>query len=186
MKKCENCGSNKTKRTVKTILRTVCILLVCVFTCSAIGFLSGGFTNRDVKTWFEKDRNPDNLIDNKKYTVKDGATFGKGISLVVKDDGVIKFSGKATSDNEFTLTVLTLPAGTYTISGCASGVDTWGLRAQYGNEAYYAGTDSDTFVLTAETDVSIIAYINTDQSGLGKVIYPVLNSGEEPVSFYTK
>ena len=166
---------NKTKRTLKRIGLILAIALV--------GGVFGAFAASGT-SMFDRDLNPDNLIKVENYVVKDKDDNGNGIDVKVDDDGVIKLNGKATADDEYTVTELVLEPGEYTLSGFKSDKSKVGLKATFGTSEHYAGTSSDTFVLESSTTVTIVVYVADDHYCLNTTIKPVLVTGDEAGEFY--
>lgn len=75
----------------------IAVIAVVVALVSLIGFLTSGFTNKDASTWFDKDRNEDNLIE-AKYTDGETKATGVGINFTAKKNGELLIDGKATAD----------------------------------------------------------------------------------------
>lgn len=165
----------KTKRTLKRIALILAIAVMGgVLGAAAVGGLSS----------MKKEVNPDNLIKVEDYAIKDKDDLGRGIDATVKEDGTIKLTGRATSDNEFLVTSIVLEPGKYTISGCNSNKDASGLKAVFGSSEYYAGTAEDTFEIESTTTVNIYAYVKEDTVCINKTIRPVLVEGDTPGEFY--
>lgn len=174
----------KKKRTLRTI--AICALLVIVSTISlsVVGFASDGFQNKDVMTWLDKEVNEKNLIKAENYQIEDEQDDGKGIKARVNEDGVIKLSGKATSDNSFVVCTVELAPGEYTISGVKS-TDNYGLQVTGAdNLIAKAGTSSDTFTIETAQTVTVSIYVTEDTWLFNKKITPVLVSGADAGDFY--
>ena len=174
----------KKKRTIRSIALIALMAVVCTISVSVVGFASNGFKDKDVASWIERDLNEENLIKVDSYKIKDEQDDGKGIKARVNDDGVIKLSGKATSENSFTVCTVELPAGKYTISGLKSG-DNYGLKVVGANNlGAKAGTSSATFVLESPQTVTVAIYVAEDTILFNKTVKPVLVSGAEAGDFY--
>ncbi len=173
----------KKKRTLRTI--AICALLVIVSTISlsVVGFASDGFQNKDVLTWIKKDVNEENLIKADAYVIKDDQDDGKGIKARVSEDGVIKLTGRATSDNSFTVCTVELAPGTYTISGAKSG-DDFGLKVVGPNLEAKSGTSSATFTLDTAQVVTVSIYVAQDTLLFNKKITPTLVTGTKAGNFF--
>ena len=168
----------KTKRMLK---RVGIFLLVAI-----LGGLTASFA-MTAANGFDRELNPENIIDVDKYTVKDGDSSGKGIKVSVNDDGVIKLNGEASENDEYTVTTLSLAAGTYTISGYDSNSKGVTLKAVYnGTITAISGTTYATFTLETETSVSIVITIAEDYYCFNTTIKPVLVEGDEAGDFYKK
>ena len=168
----------------------LCIVLVAVLCCGVLGGLSGGFSNWDVKTWFDKEVNPDNLLKVGEYSLE--STEGKiGIDVKVDEKGVIKLSGKATADFEEDVVTLKLNPGTYTLGGCESTINKSGLKISYNGIEHYAGIDDDeegaTFTITEEmgsVSATVFVFVADGERAPLLPIKPTLAKGEEEISFY--
>ena len=165
----------KTKRTIKRIA-----IILAIAVCGGIF----GAMAMNAMPSLEKETNPDNLIKAENYLIKDGEDNGRGVKLTVKDDGTIKMTGKATSDDTFIIDELTLEPGTYTISGVDSKLDGVGLKAVFGANEHYAGLNSDTFVLESATTVQIVLYAAEDSVSVSRTVRPVLVEGTAAGEFY--
>ena len=173
----------KKKRTIRSIALIALMAIVCTISVSVVGFASGGFQNSDVSSWVNRDVNEENLIKAENYVIKDEQDDGKGIKARVSDNGVIKLSGKATSDNSFVVTTVTLAPGTYTIGGMSSG-DSYGLKVVGPNLDAKAGTSSSTFTIETAQTVSVVIYVAQDTVLFNKTIKPVLVTGTQPGNFF--
>lgn len=168
----------KKKRTFKTVLTVVATVLVSTLLVSVVGFATSGFTNGDPQSWFQKERNPDNLIDVKEYLLEDGRDDGKGIKVKVDDDGVIKLNGKATSENNFRVAEVVLEPGTYTISGIKS-CDGYALEVIGANNLHAkAGISSATFTLEQTETVTVSIYVAEGTHLFNKTFQPCLVNGD--------
>lgn len=183
-------GSNKSKRGWRMV--GICALCTClaILGASLVGFISGGFSEKNPTNWFDKDRNPDNLLKVNDTYVKTHNT-NRGIDVKVDKNGVIKMSGKATSASSFTVQTVTLSAGTYTISGLANpNIDEFSMYAIYSEsgDRAYADTESATFTISEETSVQVVISWAKDYkiSLANQTIKPVLVKGETAGEFYAK
>ena len=174
----------KKKRTIRSIALIALMAIVCTISVSVVGFASNGFQDKDVVSWIERDVNEDNLIKVDAYQIKDEQDDGKGIKVRVNDDGVIKLSGKATSENSFVVCTVNLEPGQYTISGLKSG-DNYGLKVVGANNLEAkAGTSGATFTIETPQTVSVVIYVAEDTILFNKTVKPVLVSGTEAGDFY--
>lgn len=83
----------------KVSLANVAVIIICAVLASSaalagLGFMSKGFTNTDVGSWFERELNPDNLILKEDYNKKLPERLDNGLNLNWKDDGSIVLTGK--------------------------------------------------------------------------------------------
>lgn len=168
----------KKKRTFKKFFGIIATVLLCTLLVSVVGFATSGFTNGDPQTWFQKERNPDNLIDVKNYLLEDGRDDGKGIKVKVDDDGVIKLNGKATSENNFRVAEVVLEPGTYTISGIKS-CDGYALEVIGANNLHAkAGISGATFTIEQTETVTVNIYVAEGTRLVNKTFQPCLVEGD--------
>lgn len=109
------------------------------------------------------------------------------VTYVIKDDGTITVNGQASSSNPNTIGFsFTLPAGTYTLSGCPSGgsdltyrMDITGLSItaplEYGNGA--------TFTLTQTETGTARIRLNTNYNAQNLVFKPMIEVGSTKTDF---
>ena len=171
----------KTKKIWKRIgIGVAIVALLAVALALANGMLSGF-----------RDRNSDNLIKLDDNYLKSKKT-DYGLEVVVDDDGVIKLKGQTTRNEELIVQTVTLPAGTYTISGIAKpNLSKIVLRATWGEgNVAYAGLDSQTFTLEGETLVTVSIVVEGAEGDdntidfVNRTIKPVIIEGKEPGDFY--
>lgn len=178
------------------------VLVICtLFTTfvTAVGFFSEGFSNADPTTWFEKDNNPDNLIQKANYIDSLIDESEKGLKMDWKDDGSVVLSGKhddtsndASDYYTYAFVNVTLPEGTYVLStgnkNCRE--DLFGLHYKYGSgENFvqdYVGEDDVEIVLTEETTITISIFAANKERfwGINSYIRPILVEKGNAVEFY--
>ena len=177
-------GEKKTKK--KGFWKTVGIVLAALLSVALLGGIATVSLNS------LKERNPANLLKvDDTYLVDTNTAYG--LSVEVDEDGIIKFDGQSSRRQEIIVQKLKLEPGVYTLSGinkvditkmdlCA----TWGK----GNIAS-AGTDSATFELKEETEVTVSIVIAESNREVGdtvvwqnKTIKPVLVKGTTAGDFY--
>ena len=173
----------KKKRTLRSIAICAILCIVCTISISVVGFASEGFQNKDVMSWIDKQVNEANLIKADNYIIEDGQDDGKGIKARVNDDGVIKLSGNATSDNSFTVCELTLTPGQYTISGLKS-CDEYGLEVIGANLHAKSGTSNATFTIDTTQTVTVQIYVAEDTILFNKKVTPTLVLGADAGDFF--
>lgn len=167
----------------------IAVIAVVVALVSLIGFLTSGFTNKDASTWFDKDRNEDNLIV-AKYTDGETKATGVGINFTAKKNGELLIDGKATADTSFELCTLELPAGTYTLSGAPAGsLQTYYIDASYTNGSntvqwYGDFSGKCTVTLTAKTTIKIVVRVMEGCSVNNAKVTPTLVKGDKTGDFY--
>ena len=182
----------------KTKMIAICLLTV-VLTAFAVGALANitdGWRNWDSETWFEEDRNPENLLKLTTYT-SDLEYVDNGTNIVINPDGSLTFKQIKESANDedtyFTFATVTLNAGTYTYTGSPKGTSsTYKLIADYvfdeGGATIRVNADnagSCTFTLTERTEVTFKLFIaDKFVSEKGVTVHPTLASGSEKIDFY--
>ena len=167
----------------KKILKVVgIVLLMAMLLCVGVFAFRGGFN--DI---LGKDRNEKNLIQLDSGYIKTQNT-NRGVEIDVNDNGVIKLSGKATSDYSVNVASVKLPAGTYTISGLDEpDVNRLWMYVKYSGGEAIAGTEDATFTLNAEETVTVILSWAEDYNFnifTENKICPVIVEGNTPGDFY--
>ncbi|MBQ8141067.1 MAG: hypothetical protein IJ038_05165 [Clostridia bacterium] len=177
--------SYKTKRTLKTIAIAVVVTLTATLCASVVGFMSDGFENTEVSTWFEKEVNEANIIKvgAEGYVLAEEDDNGNGVTVKRDENGVIKLNGKSSADQSWIVGTFTLEAGTYTVSGVDSSLKC-GLKVTGPNIEVKAGTTNDSFTIEDTTTVTVSIYTAADAFFLNKTIKPVLVVGETAGEFY--
>ena len=138
-----------------------------------------------------RDRNPANLIKTGDGYLKSKVT-DYGLEVKVDENGAIHFDGQTSRNELLTVQTVTLGAGTYTISGIKDvDISKMYLAAKWGEgNIAYAGTESATFVLDAETEVTVVINIFGTEDGentiswANRTVLPVLVQDDEPGDFY--
>ena len=82
---------------------TLAAILVCAILGSSallagVGFMSKGFTNTDVGSWFQVDANENNLLKVEDYVEDIDKDLENGLKIDVKDNGKIVLSGTVKDD----------------------------------------------------------------------------------------
>ena len=183
--------NSKGKRIGKTIAMFLAGVLLCTGLVTAIGGLTSGFDNMNPTSWFEKDVNPDNLIKADAEDYISSQTLLSGVKIDVKENGAIKLTGEATQAGSVQVAAVELQPGKYTISGLKDASSTkFALIVKYGDgDVAFAGLESQTFEVTqAETVTVHIQWLEDYDFGsvIGTEVKPVLVSGTEAGSFYSK
>lgn len=169
----------------KTIGIIVLIVVLCTGILGVIGSITNGFTDFELRV-----ANEDNLIqvDNYKSTLEDKRE--DGLSIEVNDDGVIAITGenKTEADVEITICDVVLKADEYTLSANAKGVDdkTYYIKAvdtENDITVTVDSADSETFDVETDGTYSIIIVVCAGEE-INTTFKPVLNEGDEAVSFY--
>ena len=184
----------------KTILIAVVACLLVAVLVGVLANVTGGFRNWDVKTWNEKERNPENLLKLTSY-VDDREFLEDGTKIEIQPDGSLVLTQPAESENGsptyFEFAKLTLNPGTYTYTGSPDGTaTTYKLIADYthdkGGESGSIPVDvrvnadnsgSRTFTLETKTEVSFKLFIADTFAG-SATVYPTLADGEKAIDFY--
>ena len=169
------------KRSTKTLLVTVLIAVVCT---SCLGWLTAGFQNFDVQQRFEKERNPENLIEIDSVSLKSGR-HESGIDIDVDENGVVTLNG-TTGDEDVTLTYsnVALAAGDYILTGAENGsTGTYYLYVDVSNTITKGDFNGQFTVGTAGTfNISIMIKAETQLRNVK--LYPVVNEGTEAADFW--
>ena len=171
------------------VVRIVAITMAVLFVAGLASYFSGGF----VSEWFDKQRNPDNLIVMDDYVITEKVTRSEGVSLDVDELGVLTLDGKLESSTEIVIEVaeLKLEPGTYTLTGCDEpSMMTYNLEAQYVDAngatqkwtADYTTTRTQTF--TEDVTVKLVVRVQAGFEADKIEILPVLAKGKVPVDFY--
>lgn len=195
----------KSKKFSNLIAIIICVALAVSALTASLGFLSKGFTNTDVGSWFIRDVNEDNLIKEAAYYDNLPEELDNGLRVRWKDSGEIVLSGKVddgtvtndTIPTPITFATVNLEAGkTYTLSTGNKSCDkkTFGLVAEYidnegnkikefiGSEAYiidlseYSSSVDLTLSVFYENDVIYIPFVS--------YVRPTLVEGTSTGEFY--
>ena len=159
------------------------IVASTLLSCLLLGVVSGG------AGMFEKKRNEANLLDPKDYTIKSEDATGNGLSIDVCEDGSIKIKGETTASDSRVVSSVTLPAGTYTISGVKEPDKlNFSLYVEVLGQQYHAGTGNATFTLDSEQTVNVILSWGEDYKVpyANRVITPCIVEGQTAGEFYAK
>ena len=191
-------------------VKNLAVILVCaIFAGSAllaaVGFMSKGFTNTDVGSWFEKELNPDNLIKKENYNSKLDDELENGLKIKWKDNGEIVLSGKVDdtkitgeqSPAPYPFTSVTVePGEVYTISSGNKSCDekTFGLFVEWKDsdgvtQSVKVADDAvklDFSDYEEEVTLTISIYYQNDVTyfGLQSYLRPVLVEGDTAGEFY--
>ena len=174
-------ASYKTKKTWKTIgIIAAIIAIVALLLAISVPFINS-----------MRDRNPANLLKVNESYIDDQKT-DYGLEVTVDDNGAIYLDGQTSRNQLLTVQTVTLKAGTYTISGIKDvDISKMYLAAKWGEgNIAYAGTENATFVLDAETEVTVVISIEGTDGGentiswANKTILPVLVQDDKPGDFY--
>lgn len=169
--------------------RTIAILslLLVLVMVPLAGFATKGFQNWDrdsLKDQFTLKRNPDNLIDMKNVTLKDGKSDTSDVTVKVDDLGVVTLSGQASADEDITYATITLDAGTYTFTGAPdSTAKTYMLYLKSGDKLIRSDTGA-AFTVSASTKYTVIIRVLEDTQLNSVKIKPVVVSGDKAGDFY--
>ena len=198
---------NNTKRMSLSNLAVIviCSVLAASALLAGVGFLSKGFTNTDVQSWFERELNEDNLIKKADYDENIADELDNGLKLEVKDSGEIVLRGKVddkTINGEqdpepYAFTSITVDGGkVYTLStgnkNCS--LSTFGLVVVYvdaNGESQSVRVGSDPYVIdltgkTEQTTFTLKIFYENDVTyfGINSYIRPVLVEGDTAGEFY--
>lgn len=183
----------------------VCAVLAASTLLASVGFLSRGFTNTDVTSWFKRELNPDNLIKEENYVDNLEDELKNGLKVDYKDSGEIVLYGKVDDDSitgdqqpdPITFVSVTVdPGKVYTLSSGNKNVSekTFGLQCEWVDAngekvSAKAADDALKIDLTKHTEavtLTISFYYENDVTYLGIFSYlrPTLVVGESAGDFY--
>ena len=178
----------------------ICAVLASSALLAGVGFISKGFTNTDVGSWFERELNEDNLIKRSDYNKQLPDELDNGLKINWKDDGSIVLRGKVNDtsiDDEqdpaaLPFTSVTLQGGkVYTIStdnkNCSE--KTFGLLVQYDDVTERVGANEFVIDLSEKegyTNVVLSIFYENDVTyfGINSYIRPVLIREGSTGGFY--
>ena len=176
--------------TTKSVLIWVVIVALLV---GVIGFISGGFTKKDISDW-GRTRNPENLLD---YTFPVEEKLFSGLVMKIDEYGVIRIKGELkeqlTSSGapryiqwSYELGKVLLSAGKYTLT--CEGANNAAIVGQYKDASgkvvdWVSDSNKKTLVFDEATEVTFSARIF--KSGpINLTLYPILNKGANPINYY--
>ncbi len=169
----------------RKIGKTILIIVATILCLGLVAGVGGALYEKVIA-----ERNPDNLLKVDDTYIKSQKT-NYGLEIDVDDNGVIKLEGNTSANEELVVQTVTLPAGTYTISGIEKpNIAKMTLAAKVDGNSYYAGLSNDTFTLEAEKAVTIVINVQTGEGDektidyVNRTIKPVLVKGEEIGDFY--
>ena len=178
----------------------ICVVLACSALLAGVGFMSKGFTNTDVSSWFERELNEDNLIKKSNYDKQLPDDLANGLNINWKDDGSIVLTGKVddtTLNDEqdpdpIPFTSVTLRGGkVYTLStsnkNCSE--KTFGIEVKYDDVVHRVGADEYIIDLSEKedyTEVCLSIFYENDVTyfGINSYIRPVLIPEGSTGGFY--
>ncbi len=176
------------KKSTRNLIITACAVILVVVT---LGMLTSGFQNWKLSEIKDnalekiiKERNPDNLIETVALeTAKDPTS---DVNFKVDKYGRVKLSGTASADSTVAYATVTLPAGTYYLTGDDEGSSnkTEYLAIFDGSNQLVARADMGSFVVASEATYTIAIVVFEDaQFGYGVEIAPVLSTAEDTPFF---
>lgn len=174
------------KRTKQMVVWTVFVLAIVI----ALGALTSGFTvwkPDDIKTKFEKKRNPDNLITLEDITLKSGKSSASDVIYEVDENGVVTLNGQASAQEDIVYAKIVLPAGTYTFTGAPySSNKTYllGLRKTGTTDVPNPRSESGAFQVTTSATYDVIIRVMEDCAFNNVEILPVIVEGDTAGEFY--
>ena len=178
----------KLRKSTRNTLIIVAISLLLIVT---LGALTQGFTNFKWESIKEtaiekvvKERNPDNLIETVALeTAKDPTS---DVNFKVDRYGRVKLSGTASADSTVAYATVTLPAGTYYLTGDDEGSSnkTEFLAIFDSSNQLIARADMGAFTVASEATYTIAIVVYEDaQFNDGVEIDPVLSTDEDSPFF---
>ena len=168
------------------------VILSAVLT-AGIGFLSKGYTDNNVKGWFES-TNEKNLINPEKdYMSKLPPTTEKGLKLDWKDNGKVVLTGSHNDGDQTSeynhpipFANVTVEAGTYILStgNKYCGEKTFGLKYEYIKDGEtvvgYVADKPLTLEFDQDTTIKLSIYVRNGEKfyGIFSYIIPTLEAVE--------
>lgn len=178
----------KLKKSTRNTLIIVAVSLLMIVT---LGALTQGFTNFKWESIKEtaiekvvKERNPDNLIET--VALETGKDPTSDVTFTVDKYGRVKLSGTASADSTVTYATVTLPAGTYYLTGDDEGssAKTEFLAIYDGSNNLIKRADMGAFVVASEATYTIKIAVKEDAIfNYGVQICPVLSADEDTPFF---
>lgn len=170
---------------MKKFIAILLVILACVGITSAIGVVTKGFTDWDMKkineaNSFKVDEYADTLTEERTDDIK----------ITVDENGEITVKGENKTETDIIINVqsMTLKPGTYTLSSGAKDVNaekyylclTGGLT-----ETVYADAEDGESTFSIETEKSVVAQIVIKAGAkIDTTFKPVLVEGKEVGDFY--
>lgn len=201
----KNSKENKKRLSLGNVVAIIlCGVLAASALLAGVGFMSKGFTNTDVGSWFERDLNEKNLVKVEDYNDNLANELSNGLKINWKDDGTIVLSGKVddktkTDDQTpevYTFTSVNLKGGKIYNVSCDNkfcSKSTYGLFVDYidSNGLKVAQeVDSNGLVIdltdSGDTVVKLSFFYENDVTyyGINSYIRPVLVEGESVGAYY--
>ena len=179
----------------KTVVWCIVAALLTALLVGVFANVTDGFRNWDTDTWFEGERNPENLLKLTCYN-EERVYNADGLNIEINADGSITFvQTEDAKDGEpvlYEFAKVTLNAGTYTYTGSPDGTSkTYKLVADYPLDdngttvrVNADNTDECTFTRHERTEVSFILFIADEYVTTGETVHPTLSLGDEAIDFY--
>lgn len=169
------------------IITAVAVILVVV----TLGMLTSGFQNWKLSEIKDnalekiiKERNPDNLIET--VALETGKDAGSDVTFTVDKYGRVKLTGTASADSLVTYASVTLPAGTYYLTGDDEGSSgkTEFLAIYDSSNNLVKRADMGSFTVASEATYTIKIAVKEDASfNYGVQICPVLSTAKDTPFF---
>jgi hypothetical protein len=201
-----NIGEGHKRMSFKNLAVIIfCAVLAASALLASVAFLSKGFTNTDVTSWFERELNPDNLIKEENYVDNLEDELENGLKINYKDSGEIVLYGKVDDDSitgdqtpdPITFVSVTVdPGKVYTLSSGNKNASekTFGLQCEWVDAngekvSAKAADDALKIDLTKHTEavtLTISFYYENDVTyfGINSYLRPTLVVGESAGDFY--
>lgn len=174
----------------KSTRNSLIIGLAVILVVSLLGMLTQGFQKwkwDDVKdtavSKFVPERNPDNLIET--VTLEDGKDSTSDVSYKVDKYGRVTLNGVASANSQITYATVTLPAGTYYLTGdyANSSNRTEYLGIYDSNNQLVKRADMGSFTVSAQATYTIRIAVFADAELRNVEIAPVLSTAEDTPFF---
>lgn len=179
----------------KTVINTVCIILVTVLVVGIVGVMTNSFVKAQNSSFFGlRKANDNNLISYDDYKDLDG-TKQADVKITVKSDGRIVLNGKASANTTIVIKTIAktdkIVSGAsrdgYTLSGIADGgISTALLVAKQGESILAMSAKYGAFIdgFSPDSDLVIGIHIAEGANLKDFVVTPVLVSGSTAESYY--
>ena len=167
----------------KSTKKSIALVAIAVVICTCLGWLTAGFQSFDIGSRFERERNPENLIDAENISLAT-ARHESGIDITVDDNGVVTLNGESDEDVTLTYAVVALEPGDYILTGAEDGSkSTYYLSVTVGSEVI-KGDFNGEFTVSTAGSYTIQIHIKGETALKNVKLYPIVNEGSEAVNFY--
>lgn len=169
----------------KTTKRTILIVAISMALIIALGAITAGFQQwswDDISARFEKTRNPANKIQT--VELESHRSSISDVTVDVDELGVVTLNGNAAEDEDFIYATVSLPVGTYQLTGAPGGGKATYFLALKVGETLYRSDMGTVFTIDSTTTCQVIIRVYKDTVLKNVKIMPVLVKEGEPADFY--